>query len=424
MPTISHLEALEILDCRGIPTLEVSCVLDGHMRGNATAPSAGTRGPLEVSELRDADEARHRGQGCRKAVALVEGEIREALVGKRFGDQAALDKALRLLDPSAERARIGGNTTFAVSLAFARAHASLRGVPLYRHFGDLIAHSPARLPLPLLAVHSFKPSPAADRGPLGLSVIPSDARSIDDALSFGMDLRRSSEALTREKFDDRGGLAPDGGIEAPFYDTSSVLHHAELAVRACPGERRDVEWVLRGNGTRRYDAGYYRVDREKLTAKEIADRLLTIIKRYPIGVMIDPLGHEDWEAWVDLTARLPASTLTAGDDLFATNLVRVEKAVTEKAARALVVKPGQTSSLTDAARTVRFARKAGLVLIVSARSGETEDDWITDLAIGWGAEYLQAGALAGSERLAKYNRLLAIEKKTRWPIYRRMIEPR
>ena len=422
MPTVTHLEALEILDCRGVPTLEVSCVLDGGVRGNAAAPSAGSPGPHEVVELRDVEDPRHRRLGCHRAVAAVEGEIRTALVGKRFGDQAALDRALRLLDGTSDRSRLGGNTSFAVSLAFARAHAAGRGVPLFRHFGELINANPARLPAPIITLFSNTPSPSGDRGPLGLSVIPAEATSIDAALAVATMLRRNAEALSREKFDGRVGVAPDGGLEAPFYDTTSMLTHAEAVVRAS-GEggpaRPAVEWVLRASANRRFDAGWYRIDREKLTGKEVIDRLATWASRWPLAALIDPLAADEWPQWTALTARLPAATLTAGDDLLATNLVRVEKAVTEKAARAVVIKPAQAGSLTDAARTVRFARKAGLALIVSGRSGETEDDWITDLAVGWGAEYLQAGAVAGSERLAKYNRLLAIEKKTRWPIYRR-----
>ena len=422
MPTVTHLEALEILDCRGVPTLEVSCVLEGGVRGNATAPAAGTRGPAEVAELRDGEEARHRGLGCRKAVALVEGEIRAAVVGKRFGDQAALDKALRQLDGTNNRGRLGGNTSFAVSLAFARAHAAGRSMPLFRHFAELVGAAPARLPVPIIALFSPTPGDAGDRGPLALSMVPTRVASIDDALAVATRVRRDAEILTREKFDGRVGVAPDGAFEAPFYDTATLLAHAEAVLRSGDGAAGagsvKIEWVLRGAGARRFDAGWYRIDREKLTAKEVIDRITGFAARFPLAAIIDPLGADDFPQWTALAARLPPEILLGGDDLLATNLVRVEKAVEQKAVRAIVIKPGQAGSLTDAARAARFARKAGLALIVSGRSGETEDDWLTDLAVGWGAEYLQAGAVAGSERLSKYNRLLAIEKKTRWPVYR------
>jgi enolase len=417
MPTVTQLEALEILDCRGIPTLEVSCVLEGGVRGNATAPAPGTPGPAEVAELRDREAPRHGGLGCRQAVAFVEGELKTAFVGKRFGDQAAFDRALRLLDGSPDRRRFGGNTSFAVSLAFARAHAASRGVPLYRHFAELVGATPARLPLPIVALVSRAEGSDA-RGPLDLSFVPTGAASVDEALTVAMLLRRKAEASAREKFEGRVASAADGALTAPFYDTTSVLGHGDAAVRALD-PRPEGAWVLRGHGHPRFDAGYYRLDREKLTARELVDRLALWVARWPIAAIIDPFGPDDFSSWSALTAKLSATTTIAGDDLCATNLVRVEKAVTEKALRALVVKPSQQGALTDAARTVRYARKAGLELIVSARTGETEDDWITDLAVGWGAEYLQAGAMSGSERLAKYNRLLAIEKKTRWPLYRR-----
>jgi enolase len=417
MATVTHLEALEIIDCRGVPTLEVSCVLDGGVRGNAAAPTSSSAGPAEVAELRDGDEQRHRGLGCRKAVALVEGEIRAALVGKRFGDQAALDKVLRNLDGTANRSKLGGNTSFAVSLAFARAHAAGRNMPLFRHFAELVGATPVRLPAPMFTLFSHSPGETGDRGPLSLSFTLTQAASIDDALSTATNVRRHAEQAIRRTFDGRVAIAPDGGFEAPFYDTKTMLTQAEQIAQAAGAS--GVEWVLRGAGARRYDLGWYRLDREKLTAKEVIDRIGEWGARHPIAAVIDPLGAEDWGAWKALCERASASVLVASDDLTATHLVRVEKAAADKAARAIVIKPSQAGSLTDAARTVRYARKAGLSLVVSGRSGETEDDWIADLAVGWNAEYLHAGPVAGSERLSKYNRLLAIEKKTRWPIWRR-----
>ncbi|HEY0712419.1 MAG TPA: hypothetical protein VGF45_07085 [Polyangia bacterium] len=416
MATVTHLDALEIIDCRGVPTLEVSCVLDGGVRGNAAAPTSSSPGPAEVVELRDGEE-RHRGLGCRKAVAVVEGEIRNALVGKRFSDQAALDKVLRNLDGTPNRAKLGGNTSFAVSLAFARAHAASRGMPLFRHFAELVGATPVRLPAPIFTLFSHTPGETGDRGPLSLSFTLTQATTIDEALATATAIRRQAGEAVRRAFDGRVHLAPDGGFEAPFYDTKTMLNQAEQIVQACG--TTGVEWVLRGAGARRYDLGWYRLDREKLTAKEVIDRIGDWGARHPLAAVIDPLGAEDWGAWKNLCERLPAAVVVAGDDLMATHLVRVEKAAADKAARALVIKPSQAGSLTDAARAVRYARKAGLSLIVSGRSGETEDDWISDLAVGWNAEYLQAGPVAGSERLSKYNRLLAIEKKTRWPIWRR-----
>ena len=290
-------------------------------------------------------------------------------------------------------------------------------MPLFRHFAELVGAVPVRLPAPIVTLFSYSPGEPGDRGPMALSFVPAQATSIDEALSLATSMRRHGEITARRAFDGRVGMAQDGGIEAPFYDTSTMLAHAEKVVQASGAT--GIEWVLRGAGARRYDLGWYRLDREKLTAKEVTDRIVDWSGQHTIAAVIDPLGAEDWAAWKTICERAPASVRLAGDDLLATHLVRVEKGAAEGAVRALVVKPSQAGSLTDAARTARYARKAGLSLIVSARSGETEDDWLTDLAVGWNAEYLQAGPVAGSERLAKYNRLLAIEKKTRWPIYRR-----
>ncbi len=422
MPTVTHLEALEILDSRGGPTIEVSCVLDTGVRGNAAVPVAGTPGRNEVFDLRDEDEARFRGGGRRKAVALVEGEIRAALIGKRFSDQASFDRALAALDGTRNLSRLGGNTVCGISLAFARAHATTQGTPLFRHFAEMVGKGPARLPMPIVSLFSGDGSDPLDRGPLGLAVLPAAAATVDEALVVAAQLTALAEAAARRRYDSGVALAHDGGIRAPFFDSDSMLELTLQAVRTADREPdREVKLVLLGAASRRFEEGWYRIDREKLTPREVIERFATWATRFPLFAVEDPLAEEDWENWTRLCARLRTPTgqvHVIGDDLLCTNPIRVKRAVAQEACTAVVVKPSQCGTLSEAAETLRLARKAGLTVIVAGRTGETEDDWLTDLAVGWGAEHLRVGGLRRSERLAKYNRLLAIEKKTHWPLHR------
>jgi enolase len=424
MPTVTHLEALEVLDSRGSPTLEVSCVLDGGVRGNAAVPVAGTPGRAEVIDLRDEDPARHRGGGRRKAVALVEGEIRTALAGKRFPDQTAFDRALTTLDGTAKLSRLGGNTICGISLAFARAQATAQGAPLFRHFAELVGKAPvARLPLPIVSLFSGDGGDPTDRGPLGLAFVPTAATTVDEAVALSAVLAATAEATARGRYDMGVGMSSDGGIRAPFFDTDSMLDLALKTVRSAEREPgRDVRLVLLGAASRRFEKGWYRIDREKLTPREVIDRYVAWTGRYPVFAVEDPLGEEDWEGWTALAAQLKKpggqQVTLAGDELLCTNSARIQRAVTQQACNALILKPSQCGTLSAAAEALRAARKAEWTVIVAGRTGETEDDWLTDLAVGWGAEHLQVGGIRRSERLAKYNRLLAIEKKTHWPLHR------
>ena len=418
MPTITRLDALEILDGRGLPTLEVSCVLDGAVRANAAVGAPGTPAAGENLELRDGDPARYLGQGCRKAALRIEGEIRQALSGKRFGNQAALDRALAALDPSSDRSHLGANAALGISLAFARAFALLRGVPLYRHFAELVGHTPQHLPLPVTELLSHGQDGPSDRGPLAVHVVPLGARSASHALELGWELRRAVLAAVCRRFEGGAGLTASGGIKAPFFDTDAQLVEAEAAARALGKEPgKDVGFLLGAAASLRYEQGWYRVDRERLTPHEMIEHYASWTERFAVLGVLDGLGQEDWYNWSQLVQRLDKRLYVAGDDLLCSSAGRVRRAVEEKAANTLVLKPGQAGTLTDAADAVKAGRKGKFTLVVGARLGETEDTWLADLAVGFGAELLAIGPLAHAERFAKLNRLLAIEKKTGWRTY-------
>jgi enolase len=196
----------------------------------------------------------------------------------------------------------------------------------------------------------------------------------------------------------------------------------DLAVQAIRGAEReparDIHLVLAGRASRRYGQGWYRIDREKLTPREVIDRFASFAARFPLYAVEDPLAEEDWDNWTTLCKQIGGQVRVVADDLLCGRPTRVKIAVTQQACNALLIKPSQCGTLSEAAEALRLARKAGWTVVVAGRSGETEDDWLTDLAVGWGAEHLQVGGFSRSERLAKYNRLLAIEKKTHWPLHR------
>ena len=419
MPTVTHLEALEILDSRGCPTLEITCVLDEAVRARAAVPVAVHPGAHEAVPLFDGEQSRHGGRGCRKAVAVCEGEIRAGLSGKRFRNQAALDRALIALDGTANRGRLGGNTLLGISVAFARAMAILRGVPLYRHIAELSEHKPGNLPRPVVSLFSHDPSQPRDRGPLDVRLVPSAAASLDEALSVAAAVRRAAVNLIRDKYQVPVAVATDGGLVAPFFDTEAVLADAVEAVRAAGFDPdQDIELQLGGAASERYDNGWYRIDRERLLPKEVIDRYDHWVEQFPLGAIEDGLHEEDWDSWTALRQRLDGRADVVGSNLISANVSRAKRAVSEKAVSGVLLKPGQAATLTEMVEAVAPIRAAGLALVVGARGGETEDDWLADLSVGLGADYLQLGAVSGAERTAKFNRLLAVEKKNRWPLQR------
>jgi enolase len=419
MPVITHLEALEILDGRGRPSLEVVCVLDEAVRAHAAVP--GTRGltPGQPAPLYDGEEDRHGGRGCRKAVAQVEGEIRAALVGKRFRTQVVLDKALAAIGAGSEQARAGANAQLGVSLAFARAGAILRGVPLHRHFADLSEEKLARLPSPIVALFGRNEHEPPDRGLLAVATVATGATSLDDALATSAAVRAAAERLLRDKYGAPAAPAPWGGLAAPFFDSDAMIADAVEAIRAAGREpARQLQLVLAIDGRRRHDSGWYRIDRERLTTGEVIDHLGQFADKFPIAALEDPLHEEDPAGFQTLRARVKGKARVVARDLTAADPVRIAKVAAAEAVDAVLLEPGRLATVSDAVAALQAARKARLGVVVASSDAETEDDWLADLAVGLGADYVQLGALSGAQNTAKYNRLLAIEKRNRWPVYR------
>lgn len=413
MPTIHSLRALEILDSRGRPTVKCWCTLGSGAMGVASVPSGASTGAAEAHELRDGDPARYAGLGCRKAVTHIEGEIQAALHGCDFTDQAALDEALIALDSTPNKRRLGANAILAVSLAFAKARAAEQGRPLYAVFAEMATVTPAHLPHPMINLFSGGKHAGGQVAVQDVQVMPVQTDSISDLLATTAAVFAAAAKLTAERFGMRLLRADEGGL-APEVESSEAL--LALAVEAieraglAPGA--DVALTLDAAASHFFTGAGYHLDERRLTSAELVELYDRWLERFPIVSLEDGMAEDDWAGWKVLRKVAAGRALLLGDDHLCTNPARIRRAIAEGTANALLLKVNQIGTLTEAAEANRLARQAGWRVVVSARSGETEDDWLADLAFGWGADHIKAGAITQSERLAKYNRLLEIARDT------------
>jgi enolase len=429
MSTIARLHALEILDSRGRPTIRATCELGSGVHGAAAVPSGASTGTAEALELRDGDPKRYCGLGCRRAVANINGELNDALSQREFASQADLDEVMIALDGTPNKARLGANAILAVSIAFARASALEQGIPLYRYFANMIGQAPASLPRPMINLYSGGKHAGGQVAIQDVQILPVAATTIDDILATAYDVFQAAAKMAQDQFQMRLLRADEGGLAPAFASTPAMIEAAVAAIRAAgrepawergrePGREpgRDVALTVDVAASHFYSAGRYRLEDETLSGTEMLDRLKDWLNRYPIVSLEDGLQEEDWAHWQLLCAQAGTQALILGDDLLCTNPDRIRLAIERKAANALLLKVNQIGSLTEAAEANRLARTADWRVVVSARSGETEDDWLADLAVGWSSDYIKVGSITQSERLAKYNRLLQIERETGLPV--------
>lgn len=419
MSAIRRLTALEILDSRGRPTVKTTCELASGARAGASVPSGASTGTAEALELRDGEPRRYRGLGCRRAVANVNGELNRELAGREFAAQTELDAALVALDGTPNKARLGANALLSVSLAYARAVAAERGVALYRHFADVLGE-PLRT-LPQLTVNLFSGGKHAG-GQVAIQdvlVVPASARTVDEALATTFEVYQSAADLTLRKYGMRALTADEGGLAPPFASAEAMLEDAVAAIEAggfVPG--RDVCLAVDVASSHFFRDGRYHLGDAALDGNAMIERVAGWRARFPIVSVEDALAENDWDAWPRLRSRVAGRALVLGDDFLCTNPARIRRAIAAQAADALLLKVNQIGTLTEAAEANRLARSAGWRVTISARSGETEDDWLGDLAVGWAGDQIKIGSITQSERLAKYNRLLEIEAETRLPVVR------
>jgi enolase len=424
MPTIRRLTALEILDSRGRPTVQATCALASGAIATVSVPSGASTGAAEALELRDRDPQRYRGLGCRQAVAHVNGELNEALAGQEFADQVALDEAMLALDGTPNKARLGANAILAVSLAFARSVAVERGVPLYQHFADMLAGvtgdehaSLATLPRPTINLFSGGKHAGGQVPIQDVLVVPAAATTMDDALATTVAVFQAAADLMQRKYQMRTLTADEGGLAPPFANATAMLDDAVEAIRAAgytPGQ--EVVLAIDVASSHFYEEGCYHLDGEVLDSRGMVAKISEWLRKYPIVSVEDGLAEDDWSFWPELRTAIGGQALVLGDDLLCTNPTRIQRAIDQGAADALLLKVNQIGTLTEAAQACRLARSAGWRVTISARSGETEDNWLADLSVGWAGDQIKVGSITQSERLAKYNRLLAIEAETHLPL--------
>jgi len=406
---IARLRARQVLDGRGNPTLEVRAELEGGVRASAMVPSGASTGTHEAFELRDGAARRYQGRSVLLAVANVNTELSAALAGLDSRDQQTLDRRMIELDGTPNKSRLGANAILGASLASARAAASAAGVPLWRH---LAGGRQARLPTPMINILSGGLHAGGNLDFQDFLVIPSGFPSLDLGLEAAVQIHRQTQKMLEEAGHRLTGVADEGGLGPWLESNQAAIDLLARAVEAAgfqPG--RQVSLALDVAATHFHQLGLYhlRTENRSLNATQLSDLLEGWISLYPLVSIEDPLAEDDWEGWKALTARLGSRCRLVGDDLFATNPARLQRGIREKAATAVLVKMNQIGTLTETFQVVDRARQAGYAAIISARSGETEDPFLADLAVASGAGWIKIGSVTRSERLAKYNRLLEIE---------------
>lgn len=415
MSSIKHLRGQEILDSRGRPTVKATVTLQSGAAASASVPSGASTGGAEAHELRDGDPARYGGLGCRSAASNIEGEIRSALRGVAFDHPFELDRRLIELDGTPNKGRLGANALLAVSLACARARAIEEGLPLYRYFSQLIDEDIQCLPRLTVnlfsgGLHAGEILPVQD-----CLVVPCSAATVDDSLAMTYAVYQSAAELVRSRYGMRLLTADEGGLSPDFERVEEMFELAvESIQRAGLQPGGDMALAIDVAASHFFEDGRYRIRGKAMEGRAMIDILAQWAADYPIISIEDGLAEDDWPHWTGLFQRLGNHLAIMGDDLLCTNPQRIRRAVETQAANALLLKVNQIGTLREAAGARQLAKDSGWSVTISARSGETEDNWLADLAVGWGGDFIKIGSINQSERLAKYNRLLEIERETGW----------
>ena len=410
MTAIVDVHARQILDSRGNPTVEVDVTLDDGSMGRAAVPSGASTGAHEAVELRDGDKSRWGGKGVTKAVETVNGEIADAVVGMEAEDQAGIDAAMIALDETENKGRLGANAILGVSLATAKAAADALGLPLYRYVGGVDANL---LPTPMMNI--LNGGVHADNGIdfQEFMVMPVGAPNFAEALRCGAEIFHALKSALHQ-----AGLPTSVGDEGGFAPAVSSaregLDYIEKAISAAGYKLGDdVLLALDCAASEYFKDGAYRMTGEgkTLSSGENADFLADLASNYPVASIEDGMAEDDWDGWKNLTDKLGSRVQLVGDDLFVTNVKRLEKGITDGIANSILIKVNQIGSLTETINAVRLAQTSGYTAVMSHRSGETEDSTIADLAVALGCGQIKTGSLARSDRTAKYNQLLRIEEE-------------
>ena len=409
MSEISHINAREILDSRGNPTVEVDVTLHSGGHGRAAVPSGASTGEHEALELRDGDAKRYAGKGVLKAVNTVNTVIAKALLGQDATQQAAIDARMVELDGTENKRKLGANATLGVSLAVAKAAAAEARLPLYRYLGGVNANE---LPVPMM--NSLTGGAHADND-LDLQefmIMPVGAHKFAEALRMGTEVFHRLQAVLHEH-GYHTAVGDEGGFAPPLHSTEEALDLIGESIQGVGYELgKDIVLALDAAASQFFIDGRYRVRGERQpekTADELVAFYERLVDRYPIVSIEDGMAENDWDGWVLLSRRLGGRIQLVGDDLFVTNPVLIAEGIARGVANSVLIKPNQIGTLSETLNAMTTAWRAGYTTVVSHRSGETEDTTIADLAVGTGAGQIKTGSLSRTDRTAKYNQLLRIE---------------
>jgi enolase len=410
MSSIKDVKGREILDSRGNPTVEADVLLEDGSLGRAAVPSGASTGTREAVELRDGDATRFQGKGVTRAVANVNGEIRDAVVGMDAAAQAEVDGRMIELDGSDNKGRLGANALLAVSLATAQAQARSAGVPLYRH---LRPESPFELPVPMMNIINGGAHASNSVDLQEFMIVPAGAASIREAVRYGAEVFHALKSVLAGRglsttVGDEGGFAPDlPSNEAAIEVILEAIEKAGFKAGS------DIYLALDPASSEFYRDGMYHLDSEDkvLDSAGFGDYLAAWVDQYPIVSIEDGMAEDDWDGWRLHTEKLGGRVQLVGDDLFVTNTAILERGIEQHIANAILIKPNQIGTLTETLAAINMAHDAGYAAVVSHRSGETEDVVIADIAVGSSATQIKTGSLSRSDRVAKYNRLIRIEEQ-------------
>ena len=413
---IESVKALEVLDPRGNPTVQVEVVTEGGFSGIAMVPSGASTGSFEAVELRDGDKSRYLGKGVQKAVDNVNNIIAEKLEGVNVYDQVKIDKMLIEIDGTENKAKLGANATLGVSLAVARAAAASLGMSLYNYIGGVNAKE---LPVPMMNIMNGGKHADSGLTVQEFMIMPVGAKTFKECMRMGVEVYHNLKKVLKDKglstaVGDEGGFAPNVSSEKEALDL--IIEAIEKAGYV-PG--KDVCLALDAASTEMYDEakkvgkdGYlFWKTGEFKTKEQMVDFIVDLANNYPIISIEDGLAEEDWESWKSLTEKIGDKVQLVGDDLFVTNIKRLQKGIDMGVANSILIKLNQIGTLTETLDAIELAHKAGYTAVVSHRSGETEDTTLADVAVATNAGQIKTGAPCRTDRVAKYNRLLNIESE-------------
>lgn len=413
---IEQMKAMEVLDSRGNPTIQVEVITEGGFYGKAIVPSGASTGSFEAVELRDKDETRYLGKGVTKAVDNVNKKIAKMLEGSNVYNQVEIDKKLIELDGTENKAKLGANATLGVSLAVAKAAADSLGMTLYNYIGGVNART---LPLPMMNILNGGKHSENNINIQEFMIVPVGAKTFKECIQMGAEIYHNLKKVLKEKnysvgVGDEGGFAPD------LKDEEEAIEVILQAIKKAGYEpKKDVCLALDIAATEMYEEakkiqkdGYYfwKTDIFK-TKSEMVEYIEQLVTKYPIISVEDGLAEEDWDAWKELTNHLKDKIQIVGDDLFVTNIQRLQKGIKNHTANSILIKPNQIGTLTETLETIELAKRNGYTAVISHRSGETEDTTIADIAVATNAGQIKTGAPCRTDRVAKYNRLLNIEEE-------------